>query len=520
MAKYGGAIKYGGGALGGVYGTGDAVEYLTWYFGVFWDDAFVDEAGIMMDLQTDRGRDHLLSSGGAWERFRAGEASGTFDNEDGRFDPYNTGGPLYGFLLPGRLVRITVAVKPPYSDTTTTYDVLRGIIDDIRTNMNDGQRRATIIVKDGLEWLARRSIALALVEDAEALDTAAAIAAQVGFDDVDDWTIEQLGPDSVVVPFAFGNGNSAISLINEFVDAEAGQVFHAKDGALTFVTNDYTETDETDIDDAQGHITRDFELKQPWEVVRTRAQVTANPLVEGAGDVLWTFGNEGEIATWTAVTVTNYPTSPYLIQDLNVSTSLTVDAVFTGTGAGGPALSPVVDYEAVAGAYLFPGSNWADDTGNPILTTTDIGNGLRLTWTSSAGAVNLVITFADVTATPLVPGDIVVTNASDLAAIVIYGEKTFELDNPWVQTQAYAQEYADYIVTELKDAHLFPTIIIENRGSLQYGPELYVSKIHLTIPTYGIDDTFRVGKISHKWLNGNGFAVQTTLKLEPVLGVL
>lgn len=521
MAKFGTGVLYGGGVTGDVYGTGDANQYLFWDFSVFWDDAFVNEAEVseMTDFSLDRGRDHLLSSGGGWERFRPGEAQATFNNDNGRFDPYNSAGPLYGFLLPGRVVRISVDVLPPYADTLVNYPLMRGIIDDMQQFFRDGQRQARIVVKDGLEWLAGRSIALALVEDDEALLTAAAIASQVGFDDVDDWSVVQLGADSVAAPYAFGNEPSSLALINELVDAEAGQVFHGKDGVLTLVTNDYTETETIDIDTAE--ILRDFELKQPWEVVRTRAVVTANPLAEGTPAVLWTYGNEGEVATWTAETAPLPATTPYLFKTLpgTVPTSLSVDAPFSGVE--GTATSPTVDYEAVIGEE---GSAWVDvsASGSLVLTSEDIGTGLRLTWTWSGSTdyTHLAIIFADITATPVAASDPVTVTASDLAAAVIYGEKTFTLDNAFVQDQGYAQSYADYVVVELAAAHLFPTIQIENRPELQYSPELYTTKIHLTIPAYGIDDTFRVGKIAHKWLNENGIATQTLLRLEPVLGAL
>lgn len=528
MAKYG-SFKYGGGAAGAEYGTGIANEILAWSFLVFWDDEFIDEAAIMIDLQVERGRDHLLSSGGAWERFKAGEAVGTFDNSDGRFDPYNSGGPLYGFLLPGRVVRISVDHNEPYSDITTTYNILRGVITDIIPFFKSGQRQVRIEVKDGLEWLDNHSIALALLVDNTALAIASAIASQVGFDAVDDWSIEIVGTDSLTVPVAFGNNNSSIALISELIDATAGQVFHAQDGALKLVGNDYTEAETLEIEAAQ--IIRDSDLKSPWEVVRTKAQITTNPYTEDASAVIWTYGVEGSVATWVAETWPGAPSYPYLRSTFrragDIIPSLTVDAIFTETP--GAATSPVIDYEAVlfSSPIEVPHGtvNYTDITASADLdlTTEDIGTGLRLTWVWNGALENYMeftVIFADITAIPITLSDPVTVNASDLAAAVIYGEKTFVLDNPWIQDQAHAQAYADWVVEQLKDAHPFPTIIIESRGELQYSPELYTTKIHLTIAALGIDDTFRVGKISHRWLNQNGLASQTTLKLEPVLEAL
>jgi hypothetical protein len=510
-----------------VYGTEDSTAYLTWHFEVYWDDAFVDEASEseMIDLQVNRGRDHLLATGGnGWQRYRPGEAVATFYNDDGRFDPYNTSSPLYGLLLPGRVVRITVDYLAPYAVVEVTYPVMRGIIDDIRP-FYDGQRKAHITVKDGLEWLNRRSVALALVEDAQALVTAGTIANQVGFTGVDDWTIAQLGTSSVSVPYAFGNDASALTLISQFADAEAGQVFHAADGVLTFVTNDYTESSTMEVDESE--ILRDFELKTPWEVVRTRARITANPLAEGTAEVLWSYGNDGTVAAWTAVTADTFPTTPYLSKELTFLGSppytLTVDAIFS---TDGPATSPAVDYDFLMGDQD-PLANWVNaESAHPtfidLTNFEDIGVGLRLNfvWDGGGGWDYMVIPWAEITATPIESLDPVAVIAEDSAATTLYGEKTFTLDNPFVQSQEYAQQYADYIVAQLKDAHYFPTLQIEGRYDLQFAPDLYVDKINLVAASLGIDDTFRVGAIRHKWKLSNGMAVVTSFSLEPVLGVL
>src|SRR5262245_2375637 len=130
------------------------------------------------------------------------------------------------------------------------------------------------------------------------------------------------------------------------------------------------------------------------------------------------------------------------------------------------------------------------------------------------------ISWIGVTATPIELSDSVISTSEDTGATATYGQKTFSLNTPWIQAVDYAQSYADYVITELASARKFPTIQIESRGDIQFGFDLYIDKIHLTISALGIDDTFRVGRITHKWLNQNGYAVRTTLKLEPVLGTL
>lgn len=515
MAKFG-SFKYGGGAAGAKYGPSDTNEYLTWYFGVFWDDEFIDEESRMIDLQIDRGRDHFLSTSGGWERFRAGEASALFDNEDGRFDFYNASSPLFGLLLPGRVVRISVTQRYGWSSVETTFDVMRGIITDIQNFLRSGQRTARIVVKDGLEWLTRKSVSLPLVTDEQAMITAEDVAQLAGFDTVDDWSISILGTDSVVIPYAWFNSNRAIDIINQLADAEIGQVFHSKSGVLTLVCGDYTDAGTTEITNVET--LRDMEVKAPWEVVRTRAQITANPRAEGAEQVLWSYGVDS-VATWDAATEGTYPTSPYL-SAFYPTEDIIIDASFGETTFVAP---PTVDWDSVQGVPARAFLTWVDYSGVATLSTTDIGSGLRLTFNGPGGTVGgnpteFIVLWVEITATPLEASDPVTMTTEDTGATATYGEKTFELNSPWIQSADYAQAYADYVVAQLADASRFVTIQIEKRGLLQFTPELYVDEINLVIPTLGIDDTFRVGKISHKWLSPNGLAVRTTLRLEPYLG--
>lgn len=502
MAVYN-SFTYGSGQ---VYGTDDAIEYLIWSFEVYWDDAFVDESSRMFDLSVTRGRDHLLSTSGGWERFKPGECSALFDNSDGRFDPFNTSSPLYGFLLPGRVVRVSVDVTPSFSLPTQTFQVMRGIITDIQSFLRNGKRTARIIVKDGLEWLTRRSFTLGLTEDGEAMDIAGSIATGVNFGSVDDWTVSVLGADSVVLPFVWGRANNALSTINELCEAEMGQVVHFADGTLALICGDYTQAATTTID--EDYLLRDMEIRQPWEVVRTRAEIMVHPRTEGSAEIVWTFGVDDMGGAGEPV-IGMWPADP----------SVSIDAIFsTSSGDEIPFTSPSVSDLYADGRLGFSGP-FLDVSGSLDISMLDIGNGARLTFTKQAGIEdwNVLIFWIEVTVSPVYEGDDLTVTAENEAATVIYGEKTFELDSDFIQEQTYAQAYADYIVDELGTAHIFPTIQLEGRGLLQFGQELFTHKIALTIPTLGIDDTFRVAKIQHKWLKENGFSVRTTFRLEPVL---
>ena len=95
--------NYLGGQVGGgqVYGGGfyGANDYGGQLGGV---GQWTDITPFVMSHRISRGRQHEL------QQFEAGTCELVLSNRDGRFNPWNTAGPYYGFLTPRKLVQVRV----------------------------------------------------------------------------------------------------------------------------------------------------------------------------------------------------------------------------------------------------------------------------------------------------------------------------------------------------------------------------------------------------------------------------
>lgn len=122
---------------------------IAWVFEVDWDrdGNYSDESARLLQLSTLRGRDRAYSISGA-EPMRVGELYAVMDNSNNRYDPLNPNGPLYGDILPGRKVRVSVV------EGVNIQVVFSGFVQDIRPV---GYRRvATMRAMDALYYLDRQ----------------------------------------------------------------------------------------------------------------------------------------------------------------------------------------------------------------------------------------------------------------------------------------------------------------------------------------------------------------------------
>jgi hypothetical protein len=90
------------------------------------------------------------------DTFQPGQITLVVDNRDRRFDPLNTSGPYYGYLLPGPAVQ----VRARATWSATTYDIFSGYIDGWGLSPQvDGDSTLTLEGFDFLGYYARVSVA-------------------------------------------------------------------------------------------------------------------------------------------------------------------------------------------------------------------------------------------------------------------------------------------------------------------------------------------------------------------------
>ena len=471
------------------YGSADFNAELLWGLLIDWyqdetyDNGF-NEARNLTDLSVDRGRDHLLGIRG-WERYRPGRAIAILDNTDGRYDPFNTSSPIFGNIAPGKFAKIVVK----YSGTT--YDVMHGLVEDIQPFNQGKLRQVRITITDGLQFLAERLTFHPVFNDIAAVTLISGLADNAGWLK-SRWPNAIYGSTKEINRVFFWKKN-ALRSIYDVADAELGQFWHHADGSLAVAGSQYTQNSTTTIDESE--VLTDIEVLQPWEVVRNEASITEHFYIDGpSGQTLWSLQNPIPISA---------------------GQTINIDGIF------------VYQHYFPVGGRSFGAINFAVNTQEDGLGTdltadcigsfeTDAGEGTLITITNASASDGYIIS-ASVGGAPVYnPNDSIYT-ALDATSQADYGKRTFTLDTPWLESGALAQAYADFVVAELKDPKTVVRIQIQQRPTYQFGKELYIDLIRFTAATLGIDETFRIGGIKHRWLKENGLSVLTTYTLEPKL---
>ena len=169
----------------------------------------------LIELSVTRGKNRDL------DRYSAGELTAVLNNENRDFDPLYSGSPYFGDIIPRREVRLTV-------DSVRQFT---GVIDDWNLIYDpDGQSKAQLVAADDFTLLARQAVTAgtASVELSGARVETVLDMPSVAWTksrDIDAGTSE-LGADVF-------DGN-ALDYLNKVAVSEQGNLFIAKNGALTF----------------------------------------------------------------------------------------------------------------------------------------------------------------------------------------------------------------------------------------------------------------------------------------------
>lgn len=456
---------------------------LLWALEIDWDDDGVfdgtNEADRMFKLRIDRGKDYYLSGDGmGFDHEQIGVAIITLDNYDGRYDPYNTSGPLYGYLEPG--VKFRLWVRNGIGGTD--YDVFTGIVADIQPIGRRGE--VDLVLEDGWRWLQDRDVKVSLQESITADTAIGAILTAA------DWPWSNsldTGPDTI--DYWWTTGKKAKSEIEDLANSGLGNVFVAADGTLKYYNRQ--KTDDPVMILTEDVLLKDIIMPQPWEFKRNIVTVNVNPRVLQAETDIWT---HNEVIT------------------LGAGKSVTLWAKYIYDGANVPAKDVVTpaattDYTANEAADGLSG----DLTGDISVAITKFADTSMITYTNG-GAGTAYLTLAKLRGKPI--------SLPNTSAIVEYGTgyatkpRSLEIDLPWQQSYNVGKSLAEVLVDFFEDQQYFPTVLIQGRPEIQFGLDLY-DKVGLRLATWGIDSNFRVGKIAHRFTAGTGQNVITEIKLFP-----
>jgi len=500
MARYG-TFKYGEKQ----YGATPAPDVsLLWAFRVDWrGDGSYDvpgapnnEAGKMTSLTVRRGRDHLFKQGGkGFEPYQSGIATVILDNEDGKYDPWNTSSPLYPYVSPGKFCRIWVRDV----DASTNYGVMRGLITNIQPMYRNGRPFTRITVRDALHFLADNTTIRGLHEGGARITLAQHVYEQAlnsasGTFSPQYWEWPLIGTsDEASVDYWWAWHVNALEEIHRIMESECGGAFfHAKDGSVVFRPIEYAWLRSMDVDESE--ILVDMATGVPWESVRNSIRITAYPKkLHDIDATLWEL-DDVPVALLDGQTYT--VESNYRYEQFN------------------PVCGHALNFEHTVNADDDGGG--ADLTGDcPLTVPADeiLGQGSTITITNNSGSDGYIIAL-------YVAGDGIynthpsVRRANNAASQLKHGLRTLDLDSLWMEDSEEAQQLADWLLDNYFNPTAAPVIQFEDRPSKQFYVDLY-DVINLNIPTLGISQRFRVGSIEHETIGENCQAVRTTMRLEP-----
>lgn len=500
-------------------------EPLTYGFAVDWNgDSYLDdvnESERVLKWSTSRGRERIFNpSGNGFNPYEIGRLTVTLDNHDGRYNPWNTESPLYGYIMPGRNMQFKVAV---YSSTSTfeheSYFVFTGTVTDIQ--MNGHNKTANLICEDGWRFLADKNYyrePLTTASSGVAVEINRILTYDVHWDYDNSRYYFNF---HYLYPFgrAFSNGASSTDLarhwwwdgpakggIEMLTFGSLGRSWVKADGRFDFA--DFRESTDAAVTTLDEDVLLDnIYMPMPWENLRSEV------ILRGSNNV-WYGGTKKTVAT--------------------LSDPIKIDA--------GQKVEFSLDYEydelkkiictKVTGVTISAFAN-ADGTGTDISASIDetlypSKNNVRIE-AVNRGLTNGYITAFTITGEPM--AEIDARWAYESTAT--FHNATFELDNPWltitaVGTTDYISETSttlddrarintvgNTLISYLSTAKPYPVIQMQGRYATQFSLELE-DKITLTSGTLGINDDFRISKIAHKSMTSTQ-DIQTTMWLYPVL---
>jgi hypothetical protein len=479
VAKYG-TFKWGAGIKWGATATGPTGE-VTWTFNVDWNgDGALDganEAAWLTDVKTFRGRKYYTqpsTRGGVsgFEGQERGTATLLFDDPNRRYDPYNTGSPIYP-IYPGRLCQLRVTINA----TGAEYIVFTGWIIDIQPESDQDVVRMELA--DGWYWLATQRLNMDNTYLNLTLDGAMRQALQEAeYPPVPTWDLKA---DSQPVRVLSLVDQNAANVMQQLADAGLGTFFFTRQNIPTFYPRSYSGMTTHNLDQSYAH--RQIIRGQPWEMIANDVTCIAHRIVKKRKADLWSLGDPIYLATsGTYILKITYP--PSVGHSISVKTA---NSALTGDGTD---LSGNFDIQAV----YYPARG--------ELTVTNNG--------AAGYLLELVITGRELSDSP---GPY---STSDATSQEVYGRRYFTLDTPYLQSRVYAQAFSNIIDELLKVAHKRPLLMIDQRPATQYAYDLQ-DKIALTASKLSISETFFVLGIEHAWSSDTGQDVRTTLYLGPTI---
>jgi hypothetical protein len=251
---------------------------LSWNLEVDWPGTgtFTDERNRLLGLSTRRGRNSIFTESGKTPMFM-GEGWFQLENYDDRYNPFNASSPLYGNMLPGRLVRVSAV-------DGVTYRVFTGYLADIRPQ---GSRSQTAIMKivDGSRYLSKQKcsavtpqsnyLVSAAIDDLLAMSLWPLVSSVATFPltfpiTLGSQSIENNG--DTIDSFSTNTNQTIWDALNDIAEAFLGTIYIEKGGALAYRTR--TTAPVTISSFSADDVDPEIEQDMPWDTIWNDIRIT------------------------------------------------------------------------------------------------------------------------------------------------------------------------------------------------------------------------------------------------------
>lgn len=187
-------------------------------------DGSVDLIGNVESINIRRGRDDNL------ENFTMGSCTISIVDEDGRYNPSNESGPLYGKLRPMRQVLVTAQIG-----VLPEVELFRGYVRSIDFESYANQNKAKLVVNDLFIYLNKSKPVFSAPGTATTTGAVLQqILSSIGWTDYELLSLD----DGDVIPSPGVSSTtadaSALSKVSELLEVERGDFYVAADGTVTF----------------------------------------------------------------------------------------------------------------------------------------------------------------------------------------------------------------------------------------------------------------------------------------------
>lgn len=505
---------------------------LDYGLGIDWDGdgAYDDfqEADRLLRWSSSRGRSRIYQpSGNGFSPYEIGKLTLTLDNFDGRYDPWNASGPLYGHIMPGRDVTFKVVIYDADDsvDSHDTYVLFTGTLVDIRVNGHN--ETVDLIVEDGWRFLAdwhfyrfpfTTGSQEIIGELAYILKYAngfneSAIAYETIYHYKYPWGTLYTSTDTgyEYIPRHWWWDGTAKSAVEMITFASLGRSWIRSDGIFSYgYLQESTDAAVSTID--EDILLDNIYLPMPWENMRSEV------VLKGSNNIWYGLWNP-LIASLS---------EPMKIES-GESTEITLPCKYEELS--NPYCTRI--YDIVFEAHA------SESTASTIMTqyiqrSVELGfNNITMNATNTS-STDIYVTRFDVYGEPLD----VQEKTWTFESTGLYRDSSFVLDNPWLSvtavgsTSGYVYDTATTVndrdrinligyslLNHLSQARPYPVVQMRGRWTEQFERELE-DKVTLSLPTFGISDDFRINKIAHKSVNGLQDVLTTYWLYPPIIPVV